>query len=445
MATTGGSSSSWRSDTLPLAASHEIAAGSIPNFDSIRRECGTAPGQTRHERRVNSGGPKRDLKADAEDLLRQGSRPDSGRKAQGPDARISPTLGGDAAPVGVNVLDFCATPRDTSSTQKGLRQEEGGMGHLLSPRQGWSAGNARSTARRPGSGALRPGSAGTRRGPDSREDRLLHGSGGTSLKEGGGGEHPWHEGDVPPWREGDPRPPSRQRNLPMHLNADSRGGGAGSGGSDNPLERSLERPVSGRNVGSSHQPDVMDDDRARDRAHYASTPRPLSRHKSPPEAVCLDLPEEPLRGDIDPQPLPPSHGFNDAEAEAEGGGAEAGQQQDNPNPNPNPNPDPNPDPNPNPNPNPDPNQVATHQDAGCTHEGHPTIVEAGVCLGGKDARSDKPWSPGSGRASRLWLEALSRLRTMALRAPAQSPGPLASPGASPRRRPKSPIPPPSTI
>ena len=43
-----------------------------------------------------------------------------------------------------------------------------------------------------------------------------------------------------------------------------------------------------------------------------------------------------------------------------------------------------------PNPNPDPNQVATHQDAGCTHEGHPTIVEAGVCLGGKDARSDKP-------------------------------------------------------
>ena len=169
MATSGGSTSSWRADTLPLAASHEIAAGSIPNFDSIRRECGTAPGQTRHERRVNSGGPKRDLKADAEDLLRQGSRPDSGRKAQGPDARISPTpfLGQDAAPVGVNVLDFCATPRDTSSAQKGLRQEEGGMGHLLSPRQGWSAGNARTAARRPGSGAvMRPGSAGTRRGPD---------------------------------------------------------------------------------------------------------------------------------------------------------------------------------------------------------------------------------------------------------------------------------------
>ena len=168
MSTSGGSTSSWRADTLPLAASHEIAAGSIPNFDSIRRECGTAPGQTRHERRINSGGPKRDLKADAEDLLRQGSRPDSGRKAQGPDARISPTpfLGQDAAPVGVNVLDFCATPRDTSSAQKGLRQEEGGMGHLLSPRQGWSAGNARTAARRPGSGAvMRPGSAGTRRGP----------------------------------------------------------------------------------------------------------------------------------------------------------------------------------------------------------------------------------------------------------------------------------------
>ena len=28
-----------------------------------------------------------------------------------------------------------------------------------------------------------------------------------------------------------------------------------------------------------------------------------------------------------------------------------------------------------------PDMVATHQDAGCTHEGHPTIVEAGVCLG----------------------------------------------------------------
>jgi len=33
-----------------------------------------------------------------------------------------------------------------------------------------------------------------------------------------------------------------------------------------------------------------------------------------------------------------------------------------------------------------PDMVATHQDAGCTHEGHPTIVEAGVCLGGKDAK-----------------------------------------------------------
>jgi DNA topoisomerase-6 subunit B len=35
-----------------------------------------------------------------------------------------------------------------------------------------------------------------------------------------------------------------------------------------------------------------------------------------------------------------------------------------------------------------PDMVATHQDAGCTHEGHPTIVEAGVCLGGKAARSN---------------------------------------------------------
>ena len=163
---TTGAGSSWRSESLPLAASHEVAAGSIPNFDSIRRECGTAPGQTRHERRVNSGGPKRDLKADAEDLLRQGS---DGRD----DARISPTLflaghqGQDAAPVGVNVLDFCATPRDTSSAglRKDLRQDEGGMGHLLSPRQGWSAGHARSTTRRPGSGSMRPGSG--RRDPPS--------------------------------------------------------------------------------------------------------------------------------------------------------------------------------------------------------------------------------------------------------------------------------------
>ena len=43
-----------------------------------------------------------------------------------------------------------------------------------------------------------------------------------------------------------------------------------------------------------------------------------------------------------------------------------------------------------------PDMVATHQDAGCTHEGHPTIVEAGVCLGGKAARSDAPsWQPQS--------------------------------------------------
>ena len=33
-----------------------------------------------------------------------------------------------------------------------------------------------------------------------------------------------------------------------------------------------------------------------------------------------------------------------------------------------------------------PDMVATFQDAGCTHEGHPLIVEAGVCLGGRDAK-----------------------------------------------------------
>ena len=33
-----------------------------------------------------------------------------------------------------------------------------------------------------------------------------------------------------------------------------------------------------------------------------------------------------------------------------------------------------------------PDLVATFQDAVCTHEGHPLIVEAGVCLGGRDAK-----------------------------------------------------------
>ena len=76
------------------------------------------------------------------------------------------------------------------------------------------------------------------------------------------------------------RPPSRQRNLPMHLNSD-------------PL---LELPSQDGQI----SPDVE-----RKWAHYASTPRPPSRHKSPPDAVVLDLPPEPLQGDLDPQPLPP--------------------------------------------------------------------------------------------------------------------------------------------
>ena len=33
-----------------------------------------------------------------------------------------------------------------------------------------------------------------------------------------------------------------------------------------------------------------------------------------------------------------------------------------------------------------PEMVATYQDDGCTHEGHPMIVEAGVCLGGRDTK-----------------------------------------------------------
>ena len=33
-----------------------------------------------------------------------------------------------------------------------------------------------------------------------------------------------------------------------------------------------------------------------------------------------------------------------------------------------------------------PEMVATFQDAGCSHEGHPLIIEAGVCLGGRDAK-----------------------------------------------------------
>ena len=33
-----------------------------------------------------------------------------------------------------------------------------------------------------------------------------------------------------------------------------------------------------------------------------------------------------------------------------------------------------------------PELVATFQDSVCSHEGHPLIVEAGVCLGGRDAK-----------------------------------------------------------
>jgi len=84
------------------------------------------------------------------------------------------------------------------------------------------------------------------------------------------------------------RPPSRQRNLPMHLNSDL----------------SLELPSHDGQL----SPDVE-----RKWAHYASTPRPQSRHKSPPDAVFLDLPPEPLQGDRDPQPLPPDSYVTDAE------------------------------------------------------------------------------------------------------------------------------------
>ena len=103
-----------------------------------------------------------------------------------------------------------------------------------------------------------------------------------------------------------------------------------------------------------------------------------------------------------------------------------------------------------------PDMVATHQDAGCTHEGHPTIVEAGVCLGGKAAPSDAPPTrrPGGGGASRPRLEAPSRLRTVARHAepgphcPPFPPPPFppqCRPGAFPRRRPRWPTPPPSTM
>ena len=34
-----------------------------------------------------------------------------------------------------------------------------------------------------------------------------------------------------------------------------------------------------------------------------------------------------------------------------------------------------------------PELVATFQDASCSHEGHPLIIEAGVCLGGRDAKA----------------------------------------------------------
>ncbi|KAL3904660.1 MAG: hypothetical protein SGPRY_011203, partial [Prymnesium sp.] len=55
------------------------------------------------------------------------------------------------------------------------------------------------------------------------------------------------------------RPPSRQRNLPMHLNSDI----------------SLEMTAKEGQVATEKE---------RKWAHYSTTPRPLSRHKSPPEA-----------------------------------------------------------------------------------------------------------------------------------------------------------------
>ena len=84
-----------------------------------------------------------------------------------------------------------------------------------------------------------------------------------------------------------------------------------------------------------------------------------------------------------------------------------------------------------------PDMVATHQDAGCTHEGHPTIVEAGVCLGGKAAPSDAPPTrrPGGGGASRPRLEAPSRLRTVARHA---EPGPHCPPSPPPPSPPHCP-------
>ena len=76
------------------------------------------------------------------------------------------------------------------------------------------------------------------------------------------------------------RPPSRQRNLPVHLNSDA----------------SLDIP-------EYKQPGSPDGTRRW--AYYSSTPRPLSRHKSPPDAMFLDLPAEPLGEDEDPQPPEP--------------------------------------------------------------------------------------------------------------------------------------------
>ena len=86
------------------------------------------------------------------------------------------------------------------------------------------------------------------------------------------------------------RPPSRQRQVPVHLNS--------------------EAPQ-----GPQASPDVD-----RRWAHY-STPRPQSRHKSPPDAVFLDLPPEPLQGDRDPQPLPAEELPPSPSDVADGGGA----------------------------------------------------------------------------------------------------------------------------
>ena len=322
--------------TKPSLVSALVGASGAPvDFGLARRECGTAPGgATRPNRSATrtKAEAAADRKRAVHDLLKDEAwfaDTDSPLLDDGLDDCPSPTLflsdgsaslfgdrgingtydaadpvaaegmgdvgdaagsgGSDARPAAVqrastlSSFDGSSGSLGTPRSGTGRSRVEGGMN--LSPRgsfdrgagkkpKGHSRQNGATHGREPESAMLK----GLLNSADM-EDRLA-----TAQQGRMGGAHPNLRLMIPSPVVDNiqqlERPPSRQRNLPMHLNSDL----------------SLELPSHDGQL----SPDVE-----RKWAHYASTPRPQSRHKSPPDAVFLDLPPEPLQGDRDPMPLPP--------------------------------------------------------------------------------------------------------------------------------------------